>query len=94
MFGFKSLEIPIKEDCLPGRSQAIYNSATSVLEGMNKYKGNRTIFEKGVELYSLNVGEQVTILERNKGYWLVEHPSHGTGWLSETTIVLCNPYIK
>ena len=33
------------------RSQAVYNSATSVLEGMNKYKGNRTIFEKGVELY-------------------------------------------
>ena len=25
MFGFKSLEIPIKEDCLPGRTQAIYN---------------------------------------------------------------------
>ena len=33
------------------RSQAVYNSATSVLEGMNKYKGNRTVFEKGVELY-------------------------------------------
>ena len=33
------------------RSQAVYNSATSVLEGMNKYNGNRTVFEKGVELY-------------------------------------------
>ena len=33
------------------RSQAVYNSATSVLEGMNKYKGNRIVFEKGVELY-------------------------------------------
>jgi hypothetical protein len=55
---------------------------------------SRSMIEKGVELYSLNVGEQVTILERNKGYWLVEHPSHGTGWLTETTIVLCNPYIN
>ena len=33
------------------RSQAVYNSATSVLEGMNKYNGNRTVFEKGVDLY-------------------------------------------
>ena len=33
------------------RSQAVYNSATSVLEGMSKYIGNRTVFEKGVELY-------------------------------------------
>jgi beta-glucosidase len=33
------------------RSQAVYNSASSVVEGMNKYKGNRTVFEKGVDLY-------------------------------------------
>ena len=33
------------------RSQAVYNSASSVVEGMKKYKGNRTVFEKGVDLY-------------------------------------------
>ena len=33
------------------RSQAVYNSASSVVEGMNKYKGNRIIYEKGVDLY-------------------------------------------
>ena len=33
------------------RSQAVYNSASSVVEGMNKYKGNRIVYEKGVDLY-------------------------------------------
>ena len=33
------------------RSQAVYNSATSVVEAMDKYNGNKTIFEKGVDLY-------------------------------------------
>lgn len=33
------------------RSQAVYNSATSVVEGMDKYNGNKTIFQKGVDLY-------------------------------------------
>tara|TARA_B000000477_G_scaffold92163_1_gene78984 strand:- start:5064 stop:7331 length:2268 start_codon:yes stop_codon:yes gene_type:complete len=33
------------------RSQAVYNSAISVVEGMDKYNGNKTIFEKGVDLY-------------------------------------------
>ena len=33
MFGFKSLEIPIKEDCLPGRTQAIYNPENHFVTG-------------------------------------------------------------
>ena len=33
------------------RSQVKYNSAVSVVEGMNKYKGNKTIYQKGVDLY-------------------------------------------
>ncbi|MAP99390.1 MAG: beta-glucosidase BglX [Flavobacteriaceae bacterium] len=33
------------------RSQAVYNSAISVVEGMDKYNGNKTIFQKGVDLY-------------------------------------------
>ena len=33
------------------RSQAVYNSAVSVIEGMKKYKGNQIIYEKGVDLY-------------------------------------------
>ncbi len=33
------------------RSQAEYNSAVSVLEGMSKYSGNKIIYEKGVDLY-------------------------------------------
>ena len=33
------------------RSQAVHNSASSVLEGMSKYNGNRTVYEKGVDLY-------------------------------------------
>ena len=33
------------------RSQVEYNSAVSVVEGMKKYKGNKTIYQKGVDLY-------------------------------------------
>ena len=33
------------------RSQAVYNSASSVLEGMKNYKQNKLVFEKGVDLY-------------------------------------------
>ena len=33
------------------RSQVEYNSAVSVVEGMNKYKGNKTLYQKGVDLY-------------------------------------------
>jgi peptide-methionine (S)-S-oxide reductase len=33
MFGFKSLEIPIKEDCLPGRTQAVYNPENHFVTG-------------------------------------------------------------
>jgi beta-glucosidase len=33
------------------RSQVEYNSAVSVVEGMNKYKENKTLFQKGVDLY-------------------------------------------
>ena len=33
------------------RSQVENNSAVSVVEGMKKYNGNKTIYEKGVELY-------------------------------------------
>ena len=33
------------------RSQAVYNSAVSVIEGMKKYKGNEIVYEKGVDLY-------------------------------------------
>ena len=33
------------------RSQVEYNSAVSVVEGMNKYKGNKTLYKKGVDLY-------------------------------------------
>ena len=33
MVGFKSLEIPIKEDCLPGRTQAIYNPENHFVTG-------------------------------------------------------------
>ena len=33
MFGFKSLEIPVKEDCLPGRTQAIYNPENHFVTG-------------------------------------------------------------
>ncbi len=33
------------------RSQAVYNSAVSVVEGMNKYDGNETIFSNGIDLY-------------------------------------------
>ena len=33
MFGFKSLEIPIKEDCLPGRTQAFYNPENHFVTG-------------------------------------------------------------
>ena len=52
----------------------------------------RSMIEQGVELYSLNVGEEVIILERDNGYWLVEHPNQGMGWLSDTALTLCNPY--
>ena len=33
------------------RSQVEYNSAVSVVEGMKKYKENKTIYQKGVDLY-------------------------------------------
>ena len=33
------------------RSQAVYNSASSVLEGMKNYNQNKLVFEKGVDLY-------------------------------------------
>ena len=33
------------------RSQVENNSAVSVVEGMKKYNGNKTIYEKGVDLY-------------------------------------------
>ena len=33
------------------RSQVEYNSAVSVVEGMKKYKGNKTLYQKGVDLY-------------------------------------------
>ena len=33
------------------RSQVEFNSAVSVVEGMNKYKRNKTIYQKGVDLY-------------------------------------------
>ena len=33
------------------RSQAVYNSAVSVIEGMKKYTGNEIVYEKGVDLY-------------------------------------------
>ena len=33
------------------RSQAVYNSASSVLEGMKNYKQNKLVYEKGVDLY-------------------------------------------
>ena len=33
------------------RSQVEYNSAVSVVEGMNKYKANKTLYQKGVDLY-------------------------------------------
>ena len=33
------------------RSQVEFNSAVSVVEGMKKYKGNTTIYQKGVDLY-------------------------------------------
>ncbi len=33
------------------RSQVEYNSAVSVLEGMNRYKGNKILYQKGVDLY-------------------------------------------
>ena len=33
MFGFKSLEIPVKEDCLPGRTQVIYNPENHFVTG-------------------------------------------------------------
>ena len=33
MFGFKSLEIPDKEDCLPGRTQSIYNPENHFVTG-------------------------------------------------------------
>jgi len=33
------------------RSQAVYNSAVSVVEGMNKYDGNEITYSNGVDLY-------------------------------------------
>ncbi len=33
------------------RSQAVYNSAVSVVEGMNKYDGNEITYNNGVDLY-------------------------------------------
>ena len=33
------------------RSQVEYNSAVSVVEGMNRYKGNKILYQKGVDLY-------------------------------------------
>ena len=52
----------------------------------------RSMIEKGVELYSLRVGQQVTMLEKANGYWLVEHPEHGMGWISIEALVSWNPY--
>ena len=51
----------------------------------------RSMRDKGVDLYTLNVGEYVTLKERDNQYWLIEHRNKGTGWIAESTLVPLNP---
>ena len=51
----------------------------------------RSMRQKGVDLYTLNVGECVTLKERDNKYWLVEHIDNGTGWIAEQTVMPLNP---
>jgi hypothetical protein len=52
----------------------------------------RSRIEKGVDLYSIDLGEQVTLLEKDNSHWLVEHSAFGKGWISTSMVVPLNPY--
>jgi len=54
----------------------------------------RSRIEKGVDLYSIDLGEHVTLLEKDNSHWLVEHSAFGKGWISTSMVVPLNPYEK
>ena len=51
----------------------------------------RSTIGKGVDLYSIPVGEQVTLGEKDGDYWNVEHSIHGKGWVLASAIVPLDP---